>query len=376
MKFICFFFIFIPLVYSEIHRFITTYTEINGQTFAGTPEFSAETTLDDQQIDYYDSDIKKLILRQDWMEELASELWKDYTGIREKQQQIYKNNIHVLMETFTQSHGVHTYQRMYGCEWDDKTGDSHGFDEYGYDGEDFISLDLKENRYNASVAQASPTAMKWNNDREQLENIKQYFEHECVYWLKEFLYLSKATFKKTDPEVSLLQKNLEDYVECHVTGFLFRNTSILWRKNGQAMRVSSRLVKSGDTLPNEDGTFQRRLTLYVLPFKWKKNQYSCVVKHKSLPETIQKILTEDQIKRNKPASDASYIMYLVIIIVPVGLTGPCVLWKLWKTLKAHSKKNTAYFKTKPLPDHAQAQDSLLSTHSYKCSSPPEKFISR
>ncbi|XP_056093762.1 major histocompatibility complex class I-related gene protein-like [Rhinichthys klamathensis goyatoka] len=292
------FFIYMPLVYSELHRFLTAYTRISGQTFAEIPEFFAVTTLDDQQIDYYDSNKKKLIPRQDWMKEFAStELWKEYTDIREKLQQIYKINNYVLKEEFTQSDGVHAYQRMYGCDWDDETGDSHGFDQYGYDGEDFISLDLKENRYISPVPQGIPTVMKWNNDREQLETLQQYFGHECVYWLKELLHLSKATFKKTEPKVSLLQKNLAEDVECHVTGFLFKNASILWRKNGQAMSDSSKL-ESRDTLPNEDGTFQRTVALYVLPNKWKKDRYTCVVEHKSLTETIQKILTEDQIKRN------------------------------------------------------------------------------
>lgn len=102
------------------------------------------------------------------------------------------------------------------------------------------------------------------------------------------------------PKVALLQKNLEEYVECHVTGFRFRNTRILWRKNGQALSDPSNLVESGDTLPNEDGTFQRTVVLYVLPNIWKKNQFTCVVEHKSLTEPIQKILTEGQISKFKP----------------------------------------------------------------------------
>jgi len=85
---------------------ITTYTEITGQTAAGTPEFSAVTTLDDHQMDYNDSNIKKLIHKQDWMKNFTSTfMWQEYTKIREKLHQIYKNNIHVLMETFNQTHG-------------------------------------------------------------------------------------------------------------------------------------------------------------------------------------------------------------------------------------------------------------------------------
>ncbi|KAK7136580.1 hypothetical protein R3I93_016804 [Phoxinus phoxinus] len=379
MKFIILFF-YIPLVYSELHTFITTYTGIHEQTTTGIPEFSAVTTLDDQQIDYYDSNTTEMIPKQDWIRNYTStELWKEDIEIRKYVQQMYRNIIPVLMQRFNQTHGVHTYQRMYGCEWDDETEDSHGFDQYAYDGEDFISLDLKENRYIASVQQALLTAMKWNNDRTRLTIQKQYFQYDCVYWLKKFLNFSKDTFKKAVPEVSLLQKEDSDYHTCHVTGFLFRNTSILWRKNGEALSDSSNLT-SGDTLPNEDGTFQRRLTLYVLPGERREDEYSCVVEHKSLTETIQKNRTVNKSKRNskKPesASDTSYIIYLVpiIIILVTGLLiGLYVRWKHRMKLKAYSKKTFTYFKSKPSQEPAPSQDSqesLLSTPSNECPSPP------
>ncbi|KAK9967137.1 hypothetical protein ABG768_001549 [Culter alburnus] len=310
MKFIIFL-ICVPFVYSELHRFMTTYTGINGTTMAGIPEFSAVTTLDDQQIDYYDSNIMELIPRKNWIKDFAStHMWKKDTKIRKHVQQIYKNNIHVVMQRFNQSHGVHTYQRMYGCEWDDETGDSQGFDQYAYDGEDFISLDLKELRYITSVPQAELTVMKWNNDRTQLELLKQYYEDECVYWLKKFLKLSKATLEKAEPpKVFLLQKNPGNFM-CHVTGFLFRNTTISWRTNGRDVNNSCKL-ETGDTLPNEDGTFQRNLTLYVLSDKCKENQYTCVVEHKA--EKTEKILTVNMTQRSKPGLDA---LYILIIIIP------------------------------------------------------------
>lgn len=91
---------------------------------------------------------------------------------------------------------------MHGCEWDDETGKTHGFDQYGYDGDDFISLDLKEFRYNKSVPQAELTVMKWNNDKTQLEFLKQYFGQDCVDWLNKFLHLSKATFEKAGIRVT------------------------------------------------------------------------------------------------------------------------------------------------------------------------------
>ncbi|XP_051766706.1 major histocompatibility complex class I-related gene protein-like isoform X2 [Ctenopharyngodon idella] len=308
------------LVYSEFHTMIT-YTEISGKTTAGTPEFSAVTTLDDQQIDYYDGNTMELIPRKDWMKEFAlksKELWKDYSDIRQKLQQIYKLNITVLMQ-LNQSHGLRSYQRVYGCDWDNETKDSHGFDRHNYDGQDFISLDLKKFTYITPVKQAEPIVQKWNNDRTELELLKQYFGRGCFYWLNKFLRLSKATIEKADPpKVSLLQKNPDSPVECHVTGFLFRNTIISWRKNGQAM---SDKLESRDTLPNEDGTFQRTVALYVHPDEWMKDQYTCVVEHKSLTESIQKILTEDEIKRNRPGLYVPVIKAVVVLIV---------LFVIWK----------------------------------------------
>ncbi|XP_058617506.1 major histocompatibility complex class I-related gene protein-like [Onychostoma macrolepis] len=274
----------------KLHTFSTFYIEIYGQTIAGIPEFSAVTTLDGRQIDYYDSEIKKLIPRQDWMKEFVSgDRFKEYTEIREQVQQTNKINITVLMDQFSHSHGVHTYQRMYGCDWDDETGDSQGFDQHGYDGEDFISLDVEELRYISAVLQGVPTMEQWNNDRKQLELLKQYYKYYCVNWLKYFLTLKKADSERRAPEVSLLQKSSSSPVECHATGFYPSAVTITWLRNGQDYDED---VDPGETLPNEDGTFQRTSTIYVTD-EWKKNQYVCVVEHMT-----GKILTENEIKSN------------------------------------------------------------------------------
>ncbi len=85
---------------------------------------------------------------------------------------------------------------MYGCGWDDQTGSSEGFDQYGYDGEDFITLDLKKLRYITAVQQGFITAVKWNNNTAQLELLRQYYQRDCVNWLKYFLTLKKADLER------------------------------------------------------------------------------------------------------------------------------------------------------------------------------------
>uniref|UniRef100_A0A9J8C4I0 MHC class I-like antigen recognition-like domain-containing protein n=1 Tax=Cyprinus carpio carpio TaxID=630221 RepID=A0A9J8C4I0_CYPCA len=182
-------------IFSASHTLTTTYTGVNRQTVAGIPEFSSVTVFDGRQIDYYDSKIKKLITKQNWMKEFAStETWKEYTEIRERFQQTN----HFLMKQFNHSHGVHRYQRVYGCGWDYVTGHIYGFDEYSYDGQDFIILDLEELRYIASVPQAQSTVMKWNNDREQLVYLKRYYRDKCTDWIY-FLTSRKDDFERRGP---------------------------------------------------------------------------------------------------------------------------------------------------------------------------------
>ncbi|KAL0199308.1 hypothetical protein M9458_007848, partial [Cirrhinus mrigala] len=95
------------------------------------------------------------------------------------------------------------------------------------------------------------------------------------------------------PQVSLLQKNASSPVLCHVTGFFPNNVRITWMKNGQKHFKD---VKVGTLLPNEDGTFQKTVTLQVEADEWRKNEYACVVKLKS--KTIRKRLTENEIRTN------------------------------------------------------------------------------
>ncbi|KAK2906602.1 hypothetical protein Q8A67_005587 [Cirrhinus molitorella] len=294
MKFV-FFFIYVPFVYSELHNFTTTYTEMNGQMVAEIPEISSVTVLDGQPIDFYDAEIKKLIPRQDWMKEFASGgRFKEYTEFRERLQRTNEISIHVLMERFNQTHGVHTYQRMYGCDWDDETGDSHGFDEHAYDGKNFISLDMKELRYIAYVPQGLPTTTKWNNNKTQLEFVNQYYRHDCVGWIHRLLTLRKTNLEtKGILEVSLLQMDRSSPVLCHATGFYPSAVTITWLRNGQNYDED---VDLRETLPNEDGTFQKTSTLTVPPDEWEKDQFVCVVEH--MGRTIRKILTECKMKNS------------------------------------------------------------------------------
>ena len=93
--------------------------------------------------------------------------------------------------------GVHTWQQMYGCTWDDESNAVDYFDQYGYDGEDFISLDLKNLRYITSNPQAVITQNKWNNNRALLEGKKAYRTQTCIEWLKKYVQYGNSTLGRT-----------------------------------------------------------------------------------------------------------------------------------------------------------------------------------
>ncbi|KAA0710067.1 T-cell surface glycoprotein CD1c [Triplophysa tibetana] len=251
--------------------------------------------LDGWQIDYYDNIIGKNVLKQVWMEGVRDE--NRTTEVRRGHQEAFATNINILMDRFNQTHGVHTVQKMYGCEWNDETGETNGFDAYGYDGEDFLSLDLKEMRYISPVQQALATIQKWNDSKSLIENQRQYFATICIEWLKKYLQFAENSLKKpVSPQVSLLQKDSSSPVLCHATGFYPSGVRISWLKNGQDHYED---VDIGELVPNEDGTFQKTSTLGTN--EWKQNQYICVVEHQS--KTINTILTEKDIKTNNGNSN-------------------------------------------------------------------------
>ncbi|XP_059899956.1 major histocompatibility complex class I-related gene protein-like isoform X2 [Gadus macrocephalus] len=284
-------------VSSVLHSLHYFYTASSGlSTF---PEFVAVGTVDGVQIGYYDSNIQGIVLTQDWMERFARED-PDYiersTGIAQGAQQTSKASIVNLKKKFNQTGGIHLYQQMYGCEWDDEDDSTDGYNQYGYDGEDYMSLDLKTLTWVAAVPQAVPTTLIWNEDEARLQYQKYYYTKECVGVLKAFLSSGKSTLQRTDrPRVSLLQRSPSSPVVCHATGFYPDRVVVFWRRDGQELHEQ---VDPGEVLPNHDGTFQVSvdLNLKAVPQEdW--GRYECVVQLKGI-EDISTPLDPDLIRTN------------------------------------------------------------------------------
>ncbi|XP_072562109.1 class I histocompatibility antigen, F10 alpha chain-like [Paramormyrops kingsleyae] len=257
------------------------------------PEFMTVGLVDGEPFTYYDSKIRKEVPRQDWVTKaVGPDYWDQQTQISMSTEPVFKNGIEIIKPRFNQTGGIHTVQQMYGCEWDDETGATGAFNQYGYDGSDFIALDFRTMTYVAPVMQAIPTKQKWDRDRAELENIKSYFTQQCIESLKKYVSYGKSTLERTvRPEVSLLQKDPSSPVTCHATGFFPKGIVVIWQKDGEDMHSD---VEVGETLPNGDGTFQISSKLTVKPEDWKMNSYQCVVQHSQKDIPVDKNIRTNQ----------------------------------------------------------------------------------
>uniref|UniRef100_A0A671UP33 Ig-like domain-containing protein n=1 Tax=Sparus aurata TaxID=8175 RepID=A0A671UP33_SPAAU len=270
------------------------------------PEFVVAAVVDGNLLVYCDGSKKILEPKLDWVKKLFENdphQLEEYKGLCFHVEPTYfKATINSLKHRFNQSGGVHILQRISGCEWDDETGEIIGFNQYGYDGEDFISIDLKTETWIAPKQQAVITKLKWDADKARMKYNQNILTVIFPEWLKKFLDYGRSSLLRTDlPSVSLLQKTPSSPVSCLATGFYPHRASLVWRKDGEELHEE---VDHGEILPNHDGTFQMSVDLNlssVTPEDW--TRYDCVFQLSGVKEEIITKLEKDRIRTNEGKSE-------------------------------------------------------------------------
>uniref|UniRef100_A0A3Q1F8J6 Major histocompatibility complex class I-related gene protein-like n=1 Tax=Acanthochromis polyacanthus TaxID=80966 RepID=A0A3Q1F8J6_9TELE len=201
------------------------------------PEFIGSVLVDEVQVGYYDSNTKTAEPKVDWARKFLKDDPKHlefYVNQCYRDRDFLKATIGSLMKRLNQTGSAHILQRMSGCEWDDETGEIRGFNQYGYDGEDFIVLDLQTLTWIAPKPQAFITKQRWDPDKARLDANKYYYTVFFPGWLKKYLHYFRSSWQRTDlPSVSLLQKTPSSPVTCHATGFYPKIADMFWRKDGE-----------------------------------------------------------------------------------------------------------------------------------------------
>ncbi|KAI3358157.1 hypothetical protein L3Q82_003156 [Scortum barcoo] len=243
------------------------------------PEFVAVGLVDEVQMFHYDSNTRRAEPKQDWMRRVTEDdlqYWERETANCMSSQQIFKGNIQTAKMRFNQTGGVHVFQKVYGCEWDDETNE------------------------------ALLTKHKWDNDKAKTAQQKNYLTQICPEWLKKYVDFGRSSLLRTDlPSVSLLQKSPSSPVSCHATGFYPDRATLIWRKDGEELHED---VDHGEILPNHDGSFQMSVDLKlssVTPEDW--SRYDCVFHLSGVKDDIVTKLDKAEIRTNweKRGSDGA-----------------------------------------------------------------------
>uniref|UniRef100_A0A8C2WKL3 Ig-like domain-containing protein n=1 Tax=Cyclopterus lumpus TaxID=8103 RepID=A0A8C2WKL3_CYCLU len=284
------------------------------------PEFVIVGLVDELPISHYDSKTRRTEPKQDWMRRVTEQdpqYWKRETEKSLNNQHVYKVGIETLKQRFNETGGVHIFQRMSGCEWDDETGEVKGYQQYGFDGEDFLSYDHETESYIAPRQQAVITQQRWNNNKALMENIKHYYTEECPEYLKKYVNYGRSSLMRTElPSVSLLQKTPSSPVCCHATGFYPTTATLFWRKDGEELHED---VDPGEILPNHDGSFQMSVDLKLssVPAEdWRR--YECVFQLSGVKDIIVTPLEEAVIRTNREKSSDTTIITIILIVLAVG----------------------------------------------------------
>nr|XP_061786760.1 major histocompatibility complex class I-related gene protein-like isoform X1 [Nerophis lumbriciformis] len=294
------------------------------------PEFVGVVMMDDMPVGYYDSNIRKAEAKQDWVKSYLEEEplhLKWYAAQCLHHQQDFNADIFNLKSLFNQSGGVHILQRVSGCEVDYDTGKVTGFNRYGYNGEDFIWLDLETESWVAERKEAHTSKEKWDDEKVTITFMKHFYLNDCPRLLEKYMrHGGDFLQRKVLPMVSLLQKTPSSPVTCYATGFYPERAEMFWRRAGK--EVQQKLVESWETLPNHDGTFQKSVTLNVSSIpdgEWE--EYECVFKLDGADDAMVTKLDKAVIMTNYPGPPWSFsaavagivVALIILVVVPIIL---------------------------------------------------------
>ncbi|XP_039222347.1 BOLA class I histocompatibility antigen, alpha chain BL3-6-like [Crotalus tigris] len=122
--------------------------------------------------------------------------WDWNTKAARGNQEEFRGNLETLRLRYNQSEGLHTWQRMDGCELRGNKSKG-GFEQHGYDGRTFLTFDKETLTWVAPVPQARITQRKWDALPGYNQRTKFFLEEFCIEWLEKYLSYGKETLLRT-----------------------------------------------------------------------------------------------------------------------------------------------------------------------------------
>ncbi|XP_071421840.1 class I histocompatibility antigen, F10 alpha chain-like [Pithys albifrons albifrons] len=309
----------------------------------GVPQFMSMGFLDGIPFVRYDSERGRMEPQTPWMEKGPEPgYWDERTQFYERNRHIDAANLEILLGRYNQSGGLHTLQRVSGCDLL-SDGTVRGSERYGYDGRDFISFDLGSKSFVAADGAAQVTKRRWEAEGFVAERRTNYLEHSCPEWLRRFVrYGREALERKEPPDVHVSGKEEHGILtlSCHAYGFYPGIIGISWMKGDE---IRDQETEWGGVVPNSDGTFHSWARIEALPGEWE--QYRCRVEHAGMPEPGMFAWEPESNWNSTPVMvTLSIIAAMVIIMSLIGFG----VWKLRSGKRERNGYNTSAYQSRCL----------------------------
>ncbi|XP_077599636.1 major histocompatibility complex class I-related protein 1-like [Stigmatopora nigra] len=307
------------------------------------PTMMAVVVVDGVVTEHYDSRTRVATAKQAWMDAILErhpDYWKDQTTFWQKQEHYGNINMDILKTRFNQSDGVHVFQVMHGCEYDDEDESEtpSGFNRHSYDAQDTLVLDMGQRRWIWLRPQMEATVRKWNLNLGWLEFMEHRLLSDCPQRLRQTLEYGKEILQRIQrPLVFLLQTEPSADITCHATGFYPDKVDMYWTRDGQQLHEH---VEHGQLLPNHDGSFQLGVRLRLPAQDW--HRYACVFVLDGLAQEIVTVLNASHITTNYvPAKPAEHHITViatgVVISVAVVAAGVGIYVRSWRRRNAPTR---------------------------------------
>ncbi|XP_035307312.1 H-2 class I histocompatibility antigen, Q10 alpha chain-like [Cricetulus griseus] len=251
------------------------------------PRFIAVGYVDDTQFVRFDSDAEnpRYEPRAQWMEREEPEYWERETRKAKELEQSFRGKLRTLLGYYNQNKGgSHTFQHLSGCHLGSNGRFQRGYEQFAYDGNDYIALNDDLRTWTAADPEAQMAWRKWEQTGEA-ERHRAYLEGECVEWLHRHLEHGKDQLLRTDPPKTHVTHHPKPdgkvTLRCWALGFYPADITLTWNKDEEELTQDMEIV---ETRPAGDGTFQKWAAVEV-PVGEEQN-YTCFVEHEGLPEPL------------------------------------------------------------------------------------------
>ncbi|XP_037673630.1 H-2 class I histocompatibility antigen, Q10 alpha chain-like isoform X1 [Choloepus didactylus] len=294
------------------------------------PDFLAVGYVDDQPFIRYDSRLGKAKPQALWVAPIEAQYWEMETQKQRGWEKVQQVEIWTMMRYHNRSSGLHSTQRMFGCEIQED-GSTSIFWQFGFDGQDHLSLDLETLSWVSAEPAAILTKRRWEMEPCYAEYDKAYLESLCLISLHRYLQLGGHNLTQQEPPKVQVTKHLAQdgcaMLKCWALGFYPKDITLSWWLGGEELTLETEQV---ETRPSGDGTYQTWAVMHVCKGV-AETQYTCHVQHPSLNSTLI-------VAWEPPSCCGPKAVIIITSLFIALLVAGIVFWKTW----LQAKKKTSY----------------------------------